>query len=191
LSSDHSDSQSEIPRIRSNRRHSESSPDESLSSVPSDESLSLVSPGESLSPVSPDESLSSVSPDDSFSPVSPDESLSSVSQDESLSPVSPDESLSSVSSDESVSPDEWLSALVLFRLFFLMLLYHLDARCHSASLLRCQKYLRPGSGSKSSVRHQDVKLMHNYAIVINRSKLTFRFTLAILQSVLGLRAALV
>src|SRR6218665_403169 len=31
-----------------------------------------------------------------------------------------------------------------------------------------QKYLRPGSGSKSSVRHQYVNLMQNYAIVINR-----------------------
>src|SRR6218665_3827240 len=51
-----------------------------------------------------------------------------------------------------------------------------------------QKYLRPGSGSKSSVRHQDVKLMQNYAI--NRSKLKFRYTLAILHSVLGLRGAL-
>src|SRR6218665_2979233 len=51
-----------------------------------------------------------------------------------------------------------------------------------------QKYLRPGSGSKSSVRHHDVKLMQNYAI--NRSKLKFRYTLAILHSVLGLRGAL-
>src|SRR6218665_3432753 len=48
----------------------------------------------------------------------------------------------------------------------------------------------PGSrsGSNTSARHQDVKLMHNYAIVINRSKLKFIFTLAILHSVLGLRA---
>ena len=46
----------------------------------------------------------------------------------------------------------------------------------------------PGSrsGSNTSARHQDVKLMHNYAIVINRSKLKFIFTLAILHSVLGL-----
>src|SRR6218665_1170006 len=48
----------------------------------------------------------------------------------------------------------------------------------------------PGSrsGSNTSARHQDVKLMHNYAIVINMSKLKFIFTLAILHSVLGLRA---
>src|SRR6218665_1718123 len=48
----------------------------------------------------------------------------------------------------------------------------------------------PGSrsGSNTSARHQDVKLMHNYAIVINRSKLKFIFTLAILHSVLGLHA---
>jgi len=51
----------------------------------------------------------------------------------------------------------------------------------------------PGSrsGSKSSARHQNVKLMHNYPIVINRSKLKFIFTLAILNSVLGLCAELV